>query len=117
MSEVVQFTRRQDTTIQVIRVTELDREWPPLALIDFMHWFNAQIADIPSQHLANAEVEFGVDEHRSDSLATITISYTRAESDEEMQARARAEREFDEAREEHEMKLLRKLLDRYQHKL
>lgn len=117
MSEVMLFTRRQDTTIRVIQINELDNDWPSINLIECMLWFQTQIAEIPSQYLADAKVEFGVDEGRNEPLATITIRYTRPENDDEMQARARMHQEIDNAREEHDLRLLRKLLERYQHKL
>jgi hypothetical protein len=62
-------------------------EWPPEDAREFLAWLTKKIENIPPEFLGTAKVEIGsVIEYDSD-YATITISYTRPETDDEFAAR------------------------------
>lgn len=80
--------QKQQVQIKVFEKGQYGDEWPPEAAADYIAWFQAKVAQIPEEYRAAARIEIESDEgYEGSHYGTITISYWRVETDEEVAAR------------------------------
>ena len=83
---------RKNKEITVFEQEQYDGEWPPTGAVECIAWFNSKIEEIPAEFQSTAKVEIeGVGGYEGSSYASITIRYTRPETDSEMESREREE--------------------------
>lgn len=78
-------------------VEKYDGDWPPEDAAGALAWFQAKLDDVPQEFRGTARIGIDATESYGSAYATIEISYTRPETDDEeaereRQAAARADR-------------------------
>lgn len=94
----------------VVHTREYDGEWPPTEATAFLGWLSAKLAVIPEDRRYTARVELGVMEDYDCFRPSIDISFSRLETDAEVESRIaaeQAEKRNREARERAEFERLR----------
>ncbi len=102
---------RQVVTVPTFQAEKCDAQWPSDNLLAFKDWLEGQIASIPSDALANATIEIKTAAFYEGADPDITISYTRFETDHEMQLRYQQELHIRTRREAERATMIKKLLD------
>jgi hypothetical protein len=88
---------KQQKTIRKT-VEQYDADWPPEDAAGALAWFQQKLDCVPSEFRTTARIQIDSEESYGSSKATIEISYTRPETDEEeaqrkQQAAAKADRQ------------------------
>lgn len=80
-------TERLTKTVTVVEVEEFDRGWPPTDGLGLVVWFSDHLKSVPLDYRETTRIEIVGETRYDQSLATITITYTRPETDEELHSR------------------------------
>ena len=64
-------------------VDQYNGAWPPEDAAGALAWFQAKLTDVPPEFRGTARIEIGSEESDGSSKATIEVSYTRPETDDE----------------------------------
>jgi hypothetical protein len=89
-------------------------DWPVNAG-EFIAWLSEKIDSIPVEFRKDAKVEFGVTHgYEGDADPNIDISYTRPETDDEMNVRLSELLRREEVRQRTELKMLEELKAKYE---
>ena len=84
---------RKNKEITVFGQEQYDGEWPPTGAAECLAWFAGKVEEIPVEFRATAKVEIeGVGGYEGSAYASISIKYTRPETDSEMESREKEER-------------------------
>lgn len=100
--------------VTVFDKEQYDGEWPDGRLVDVIAWFQAKLAEVPEEYRAEARCEIdSASGYEGSHYGHIAISYTRAETDEEMTARETRKAANRAACEQRELAALRALQAKY----
>lgn len=94
-------------------VNQYDGDWPPDDAAGALAWFQAKLADVPLEFRSTARIEIDSEESYGSSKATIEISYTRQETDEEEAQREQQAAALAERRRADELRTLASLQAKY----
>ncbi len=100
--------KRVSTTIE-----QYDGEWPPEDAAGFIAWFQKQLNDVPPEFRSTARIALGSLTRYDDDYATIKISYTRMETDEEEAERENRAAATAAQLQAHELRMLASLQAKY----
>ena len=94
---------------------EYEEGFPPPDLCGCATWFADRLAEVPKEFRDIARVEFGVVEgYESDRYTSITVTYRRLETDEEVADRVLRTLKLSKHEEERERETLAKLKAKYE---
>ena len=80
-------------TVTVVEAEQYDEGFPSANLLSFHAWLQSHLASIPPEYQGGAEICFGCRESYGDSLyVTVSISYERPETPEEVAERVAGSR-------------------------
>lgn len=99
--------------VKVIDVEQHNDDFPPANLMKFREWLNARIAEVPLEHLANAEIEIDGVENYGSAYANVAISYTRPLTPEEQEVKRQYDEQYRRHIEERERAALASLQAKY----
>ena len=83
----VEVGMRLEKTVVVFKQEKYDGEWPPTAAVECIAWFAEKLATIPEAYRTTATIEIDSVGGEESHYGRIEISYTRPETDKEMNAR------------------------------
>lgn len=95
--------KRELTRVTVFSHERYDGEWMPEGLADAIAWLNDKLESIPAEYRDSATIEIdSVSSWEDSHYASITITYTRPETDDEVCERVDRERRMAAHREAQE---------------
>jgi hypothetical protein len=78
--------------VEVFSREQYDEPWPPEGLAEFREWVDDLLEGIPEEFRDSAKIQIDSTTSYGQSLATVTVSYVRPETDEEAARREHEER-------------------------
>lgn len=113
MSETAPSIKRAYKRVRVITVREGDINYPSNNLLDLIHWLQEQADEIPYTERLAANCDITVVEMQDGGWPEVSISYSRPETDGELELRALNEQTRKLAHEKRERELLSVLQAKY----
>lgn len=87
--------------------------WPPNNAAEFMAWFGDKLAGVPAESMPSTTIGFNTCKSYDSTYITLTIEYSRPETNEELAARHKNNAIVGERRRNEELRTLAALLTKY----
>lgn len=102
-------------TVKLAKAEKYDSGFPPEGAIEFAKWLGDLMAQVPAEHARTAKLEIdSIGSYENSHYATVTFTYERPETDEEMALRMAKDRSAAEIQRARELQQLEALKRKYE---
>lgn len=115
MSDVCHIGKRMNREVYFASIEQGEETWPGDDLIEITSWMMDRWYEVPAQYRRKVRCHWDTIDYEGVPYIRLLLSYSRPETNEEMNARVQAEREHEHQKQVKELELLEKLERKYRH--